>query len=98
MTHRAAAALFCAALVAGCGGLSGDLANGPSVPVGADDTCGAAPHAALVGRDATALERVLIMRQVRVIRPGDAVTMDLRPERINFDIAETGIIARIRCG
>lgn len=70
----------------------------PAVPSAAEDTCGAAPHAALVGQDGTALERVLIMREVRVIRPGDPVTRDLRPQRINFDIGPSGRIDRIFCG
>jgi len=71
---------------------------GPAVPLAAADTCGAAPHAALVGRADTALERVMILREVRVIRPGMAVTRDLRPGRINFWIDDAARIARITCG
>lgn len=71
---------------------------GPVLPSGPDDTCGAATHGALIGQDATALERVLIMRQVRVIRPGDMVTADYAPGRINFQIDDTNTIARITCG
>ena len=67
------------------------------VPTGLDDTCGAASYADLVGQDATALERVLIMRQVRVIRPGSVITQDLRPERINFEIGRDETIRRISC-
>ncbi|QEE34316.1 hypothetical protein FTO60_00520 [Octadecabacter sp. SW4] len=70
----------------------------PQMPIIGDDTCGAAPHAALIGQDATALERVLIMRAVRVIRPGMAVTMDYSAARINFDISESQRIERIWCG
>lgn len=68
------------------------------VPLGAADTCGAAPYAALVGQDVTALEKVLILRQVRVIRPGDAVTEDFRPVRINFNITSGETIGSITCG
>jgi len=75
-----------------------DLAAPPDVPSSDADTCGARAHAALVGRDATALERVLILGPVRVIRPGMAVAMDHRPDRINFTIYEAGRIARIHCG
>ena len=53
----------------------------PPVPPITEDTCGAAQFADLIGQDATALERRLYLGQVRVIRPGDAVTMDFRPER-----------------
>lgn len=68
---------------------------GPMMPV--NDTCGAAPHADLIGQDATALERVMILGQVRVIRPGMAVTRDFRPDRINFIVDESNLIARITC-
>lgn len=68
------------------------------VPTGANDTCGAAPYGYLIGQDATALERVLILRQVRVIRPLDAVSQDLRPERINFNIGADEQIRTITCG
>jgi hypothetical protein len=75
-----------------------DPAPPPEVPARDADSCGARGHAGLVGRDATALERVLILGPVQVIRPGMAVTMDHRPDRINFTISEAGRIARIRCG
>ena len=93
-------ALLAPLLLAACqaAGPPGGSARDPAVPTGAADTCGAAQHAALVGQDATALERVLILGQVRVIRPGMAVTMDFRPERINFEIDEAGRVARIYCG
>lgn len=87
------------ALVAGC---STQLPTIPApvdpFPVGAADTCGAAPYGNLVGQNATALEKVLILRQVRVIRPGDAVTEDFRPVRINFNIDPAETIRTITCG
>lgn len=70
----------------------------PLVPPPGVDTCQAGPYARLVGQDATALERELILRQVRVIRPGDAVTRDYRPVRLNFEIGTDGRIVRIFCG
>ncbi|EYD73044.1 I78 family peptidase inhibitor [Limimaricola hongkongensis] len=60
--------------------------------------CGAAERQRLVGAPATALERELILGQVRVIRPGDAVTMDFSPTRINFEIDAMEQIARVYCG
>jgi hypothetical protein len=74
------------------------LAPVDPVPVGVADTCGAAPYGYLIGQDATALERVLILRQVRVIRPSDAVTEDFRPVRINFNIGADESIRTITCG
>ncbi|MBE0412379.1 I78 family peptidase inhibitor [Yoonia sp.] len=62
------------------------------------DTCGAAAHAGLIGQDATALEKVLILGMVRIIRPGDMVTQDYRPDRINFVVAPDETITVINCG
>jgi hypothetical protein len=72
--------------------------DAPPAPLPENDTCGAGPFAGMVGQDSTALERVLIMREVRVIRPGMPVTADFSAERINFLINETGRIAQITCG
>jgi len=82
--------------LAACGTL--DYSVPPRVPPQGADNCGAGDHAGLVGLDATALEQVLILGPVRVIRPGDAVTMDQRPGRINFVVSEAGRIERISCG
>jgi Peptidase inhibitor I78 family len=71
---------------------------GPPLPAPAEDTCNATARAALIGQPATALERVYILGQVRIIRPGEAVTMDFSETRINFDLDATDRIARIFCG
>ncbi|MEJ6403049.1 I78 family peptidase inhibitor [Yoonia sp. 2307UL14-13] len=68
------------------------------IPSTTEDTCDARQYANLIGQDATALEKVLILGQVRVIRPGDAVTQDFRPERINFGIDTANRISDISCG
>ncbi len=70
----------------------------PSLPPQTEDTCNAGNYANLVGQDATALEKTLLLGPVRVIRPGGAVTMDFLPERINFAINQSGKISRIYCG
>lgn len=89
-------ALFPILFVAACE--TATLPPADVVPPVGEDSCGAAEHAALIGQNATALERVLIMRPVRVIRPGMAITMDYSQDRINFDIGEDGNIRRIWCG
>ncbi|MBR2655389.1 I78 family peptidase inhibitor [Yoonia sp.] len=81
-------------LLAACAVPEADPAPAPSLP----DTCNATRHIGLVGQPATALQRVLIMDMVRVIRPDDMVTMDYRDERINFYIDRAGMISDIRCG
>lgn len=68
------------------------------LPPAENDTCNAATYANLIGQDDEALERVLLMGLVRVIRPGMAVSMDYRPNRINFAIGASGRIDRIYCG
>jgi hypothetical protein len=72
----------------------------PALPL--SDTCGAAPNAALVGQPATALERVLIMRPVRLLRGAAAAVPATNPTRINFVIAPTPaggeVIQAITCG
>lgn len=35
---------------------------------------------------------------VRVIRPGDVVTMDFRGDRLNLDVNDRGAITGARCG
>ena len=69
-------------------------------PVGpvTEDTCGSAQYANLIGQDATALERVLLMGPVRVIRPEMGVTMDYSAARINFAVDAGNRITGITCG
>ena len=62
------------------------------------DTCGAASLSDLVGREFSALATMIFPDTTRFISPGDAVTMDFNPERLNFDLDETGKITRIWCG
>ena len=78
--------------------LAGCAAQEQPLPPQREDTCGAARFADLIGQNATALEKTLLLGPVRVIRPGDAVTMDFRPTRINFKISENDTIRTIDCG
>lgn len=36
--------------------------------------------------------------RTRIIRPGQPVTMDADPQRLNIEVDETGRIRRLRCG
>jgi hypothetical protein len=66
-------------------------------------TCDTAVLANLVGKpftpalEADAKARVKV-QAVRAIRPGTAVTMDFRPDRLNIDIDEKNIVTGFRCG
>lgn len=57
----------------------------------------------LVGREATAelvtrAQERAGARNTRVIKPGDAVTMDFRSDRLNLDVDASNIITAARCG
>ena len=78
--------------------LAGCSTAAPSLPPLTEDTCRAADYAQLIGKPATALERVLLMGKVRVIRPGQPVTRDFWPDRINFMVDGRETIADINCG
>ena len=67
------------------------------LPTPAQDTCNASAYSHLIGQDVTALERVMLLGQVRIIRPGQAVTMDFRPDRINFNVGADERITSIHC-
>lgn len=68
------------------------------LPAGMDDSCGAKRYHTLLDQDATALERILILGQVRVVRPGSILTQDYKPQRMNFHVGDDGKIAQISCG
>ena len=68
-----------------------------------EDGCGAARVADLVGRTRSgALEADVAARsgarRVRWIRPGDAVTMDYSPERLNVHLDAQGRVDHFACG
>lgn len=59
--------------------------------------CDPAGNAALIGRNIGEVELPPGLPQ-RIISPGDTVTEDYRPNRINVYVDEKGWIARITCG
>ncbi len=75
------------------------------VPVAGETgyTCDAQSLADMIGRPATqelgaeALRRSGA-RTLRWIRPGDMVTMDLRPDRLNIHLDGEGRVERFACG
>jgi hypothetical protein len=67
-------------------------------PDGSGDTCGLAELASFLGQPASVLDAARFAVPVRVIRPGDAVTEDFNPARVNFRIDEGERIEAITCG
>lgn len=65
--------------------------------------CNAAGVQSLIGRPMNARNRALARRVsraavVRVLKPGQAVTMEFREDRLNLDVSARGIITGARCG
>lgn len=73
----------------------------PNVPI--ETQCVAGAGAWAIGRapDDQVVEQVRIdtrSNAVRVIRPGDAVTMDYRGDRVNIKVNERNAIVGVTCG
>lgn len=70
----------------------------PVLPSPEQDTCGASELASFIGGDVSLIDAARFANPVRVIRPGDMVTMDFNPQRLNFELGVIGEIIRVRCG
>jgi len=70
----------------------------PGVPAAQTDTCGAAPLQNLIGQPVTMLPAALKGPSLRIIRPGQAVTQDFSPTRINVHVNRSSFITGITCG
>jgi hypothetical protein len=70
-------------------------ASGPGGPA----SCNAGTLSSqFVGQDASVIFATTFTAPVRVIRPGDAVTEDFSPDRINFVLDANERVARVYCG
>lgn len=70
----------------------------PTLPLAGADTCGAHAHKALLDQPVVAMEKHLILKPVRVIRPDTQVTMDFIEKRVNFYLDKNDRIVSIACG
>lgn len=86
---------LCAAMIVGLGAPGALLA----VASGAAEntTCLTEEQKTLVGQELDAVQDSL-PETARIIPPDSAVTQDYRPERINVDLDEDGLILRVWCG
>ena len=88
------------AVIAGCalGLLVACLPIEPDASAGPDlATCGADALQGLVGQPASVLQTMRFGQETRIIRPGMAVTMDYRPDRLNIEIDRSERIVRVHC-
>lgn len=85
--------------VALCGALGACVPKaGPGSPAEPiENACGALELQGLVGQSARVLETMRFGTEVRIIRPGTAVTMDFRAERLNIEIDAVERITRVYC-
>lgn len=97
-TFAATAAL----LVTACA-VPGAPVTSPPLAQAPQQTCKAEPAASFVGKAATATvveqaRQTASARLARVLRPGQAVTMEFMADRLNLDANAAGVITRVRCG
>jgi hypothetical protein len=71
---------------------------GPPIPAPGADACGAAELQDMVGDDRRILQTIRFAVPVRIIEPGQAVTQDYSPNRLNIYIGGGGVIESISCG
>ena len=62
-----------------------------------DDLCGAQSLQGVIGDPVSTLDEGVVA-DARVIRPGDAVTMDYRPDRLNIYLDLQDVVERVTCG
>ena len=61
------------------------------------DLCRASGFQGLVGQPQSVLRTMMLPAGSRVIGPGDAVTADFRPDRLNIETGTDGRIAKVGC-
>lgn len=60
--------------------------------------CGADAQQSLIGATYEQLLKTEILGPVRTIRPGDVVTEDFRPNRLNIALTQDDRVASVYCG
>ncbi|MGJ7462033.1 I78 family peptidase inhibitor [Halomonas sp. MA07-2] len=93
-------------MLAGCAGMTSPPAHESAPPPPRVETrgeCGAVQVQDRVGREYSAALGEAIHAEsgaaaMRVVRPGEAVTLDYRPDRLNVRLDEGDVITEIGCG
>ena len=84
------------AVLAGC--VMVPLPPGPPIPMPVPDACGAASLQNLVGLSVRVLPPRGPWQALRIIRPGQMVTMDYSATRLNVRVDEAGTMLELTCG
>jgi hypothetical protein len=74
-----------------------DATTPPADPA-ATDTCNMAQYTVLIGKPATDPAMPAPSPTVRIIHPGDQVTMDFQAARLNIEVDASGNVSAVRCG
>ena len=61
-------------------------------------SCGAARLGGWAGQPVAALDEQYLPQTVRLIRPGDAVTEDFKPGRLNVILDASDLVVAFHCG
>ncbi|WP_322867329.1 I78 family peptidase inhibitor [Aquicoccus sp. G2-2] len=69
----------------------------PGHPTPAPDTCDSARYRPFIGAQASAVD-FSAQKVLRIIAPGQPVTMDFRAERLNVETDAAGRIVKLSCG
>lgn len=70
----------------------------PPVQPPGPDACGASGMQGLIGQDRAVLAAMSLPMGTRVIEPGQPVTTDYSPQRLNIDLDARDRIVRLWCG
>ena len=95
------AGILATACLAGCAALvtvSSQPATGPEPHDPTPQDCGATRLLGWVGQPVAALDEQYLPVTVRVLAPGDPVTEDYSPTRLNILLNTAGRITEFRCG
>ncbi|WP_316014331.1 I78 family peptidase inhibitor [Roseobacter sp. HKCCA0434] len=68
--------------------------DGPAAP----GQCREGGYDQFIGQNEEIFARATFPAPMRIIRPGDAVTMDFNPDRLNFRLDASGTIVEVFCG
>lgn len=107
MNRRLAAALLSIPLLAGCAGQQRErYQTGIREPISLrdeGDECGATLVQTYVGLRANDTVREEVTRRsgaatIRWVAPGEAVTLDFRPDRLTAELDQDGVVTTLRCG
>ena len=90
MGARVSAATACLCLLTACQAAAPPRPDLPS--------CGAARLSGWLGQPVASLDEQYLPQTVRLIRPGDAVTEDHNPGRLNVYLDASDRVVQFRCG